>query len=499
MRTDAEHFTELQQRLAPLFADLQADPAAPRTVIVVPGLSLDAELLGRVTGARHYEERQLTMLMLLRFQGLRMVYLTSTPIDPVIVDYYLSLLPGIPNQHARRRLVLLSTHDPSPVSLTQKILDRPRLLSRIRAAIGDPQRAWLTCFNATALERSLALALDVPLYATDPELASLGTKSGSRELFREAGVAFPDGRENLRAGQDVVDALAELRARDPTLEGAAVKLNEGISGEGNAVFSFDGAPAGADCHRWIADRLPRALAFEAPDMTWEEFEQKLVADSGVVEAWVKGDRQQSPSVQLRITPGGGLELISTHDQVLGGSGQRFLGSLFPAASEYRARIQQEAMQVGEVMRKRGVVGRFGIDFITFVDGAGSLQTRAIEINLRKGGTTHTFQTLQFLTDGRLDDRSGTFHVPTGPERVYYATDNLENPAYRRLTPDDLIEISIERRLLFDQTTLEGVTFNLIGALSEFGKVGVVSIAATRERALAQYERIVAVLDEETGG
>ena len=39
------------------------------------------------------------------------VFVTSVPINPVIVDYYLNLLPGIPHQHARRRLVLLSAHD----------------------------------------------------------------------------------------------------------------------------------------------------------------------------------------------------------------------------------------------------------------------------------------------------------------------------------------------------------------------------------------------------
>ena len=102
--------------------------------MVVPGLSVDQELLARIDGLPHYEERQLTMLMLLRMPNTRIVFLTSTAIDPSIIDYYLQLLPGIPHEHARRRLTLLAAHDGSPVSLTRKILDRPRLLARVRGA-----------------------------------------------------------------------------------------------------------------------------------------------------------------------------------------------------------------------------------------------------------------------------------------------------------------------------------------------------------------------------
>lgn len=498
MSSDAERFTRLQTRLGPLFQSMRAESSTPRTVVVVPGLSMDQQLMGRIKGVRHYEERQLTMLMQLRIPSVRMVFVTSTPIDPVIIDYYLNLLPGIPHPHARRRLTLLSAYDGSAQSLTRKILDRPRLLARIRHALGDPQRAHLTCFNATALERSLALALDIPLYATDPELSFLGSKSGGREVFREAGVPCPPGTENLRDAADVVEALAQLRATQPGLERAVVKLNEGSSGEGNAVFAFGDAPDdAAGLRRRIEEALPDTLQFEAPDMTWDEYAGKLGEMGGIVEAWVAGGtRQRSPSVQLRITPTGELEVISTHDQVLGGSsGQRFLGSIFPASVDYRLDIQAHGRRIGEVMRERGAVGRFAIDFLASDRGDGRWEVQAIEINLRKGGTTHTFQTLQFLTDGRYDEASGEFRVPTGPQRVYCATDNLENPAYRRLTPEDLIDIAVERRLLFDQTTLEGVTFNLMGAVSEFGKLGLVSIAGTLERAEEQYARTVEVLDE----
>src|SRR5690606_36433162 len=152
----------------------------------------------KIRGVHHYEERMLNMLMLLRFPRTEVVYLTSEAIDPSVIDYHLHLLTGVHASHARARLHLFHCHDASPVPLSAKLLARPRLLERIRRAIADPAEAHMTCFTSTGLERRLALRLGVPLYACDPELVSLGTKSGSRAIFREAGLAPPDGFEGLR-------------------------------------------------------------------------------------------------------------------------------------------------------------------------------------------------------------------------------------------------------------------------------------------------------------
>ena len=56
---DNDRFAQLQARLAPLFRDVFADPRAPRTVVVIPGLSMDQEIISHVQGLSHYEERQL--------------------------------------------------------------------------------------------------------------------------------------------------------------------------------------------------------------------------------------------------------------------------------------------------------------------------------------------------------------------------------------------------------------------------------------------------------
>jgi hypothetical protein len=330
--TDERHaFAQIQRRLGPLFARIFPDPAAERTVVVVPSMSLPREELAKLSGANHYEERLLCMLMLLRFPRASVVYVTSQPIAPSVIDYYLHLLPGVPPNHARRRLTLLSCDDGSAGILAEKLLTRGDLLARIRDAIPNRATAHMTCFAATALERSLAVSLDIPLYACDPDLQALGTKSGSREMFRRAGVACPAGFEHLRDARDVAAALATLKREQPWLRRSVVKLDEGFSGDGNAVFSFADAPDHDDLTRWIEDQLPSRLRFEAADETWDRYSAKFASMGGVVEGFVEGVAVRSPSVQCRVDPLGGQSVISSHDQLLGGpSGQVYLGCTFPA-------------------------------------------------------------------------------------------------------------------------------------------------------------------------
>lgn len=490
-------FAQLQQRLVPLFQDVFPDPRTPRTVVVVPSLSMDQEFLAKIEGVQHYEERLLCLLMLLRLPRTRLIYLTSLPVAPAIIDYYLHLLPGIPGSHARKRLTLLSCHDASTIPLSQKILERPRMLRRIREAIPVAERAHMTCFNASPLERTLAVQLGIPLYGCDPSLAYLGTKSGSRTLFRTAGIPPPEGFEQLRDRADLIEALMELKRRLPALTRAVVKHEEGASGEGNAVFTYDGCPDGPELRAWIRRNLWRRLRFEAAAERWDRYLAKFDERGGIVERFIETPAKRSPSVQCRITPLGEVEIVSTHDQVLGGpSGQIFLGCTFPADDAYRRAIQDIGLRVGEELKRHGALGRYGIDFISVRRADGWIHY-PIEINLRKGGTTHPFLMLQYLTDGTYNPETGRYVTPTGQVRYYTASDTLQNARYRGLTPDDLIDITVDNDLHFHGATQQGVVFHLIGALSEYGKLGVLCIADSPTRAHQLYYDTVAVLDRET--
>ncbi len=493
-------FATLQARTPELYRTLGRDARIPQTVVIVPSLSMDPRELAKITGFYHYEERMLVNLMLLRQPRTRIVYVTSHRLDPVVVDYYLSMLPGIPNSHARQRLVMLDCNDRSTQSLSQKILARPRLIRRIRHEIDDPDRAHLVCFNSTPWERSLAVQLDLPLHSVDPELSDLGTKSGCREVFRSAGVQLPFGFERLSTPQEIAEGLAEIKRRDPAARRAVVKLNEGFSGEGNALFYYeptDGDLAEAELTQRLKDRLP-TLKFEAPHESWPSFEAKFAEMQGVVEAFVEGEHKVSPSVQCRVNAVGEAQVISTHDQVLGGpSGQVFLGCTFPAVDAYRMPIQSSGAKVAQVLAERGVIGRFGIDYVS-VEGPQGWEHYAIEVNLRKGGTTHPFLTLKFLTNGTYNLEDGLFYAPSGKPKYYFSTDTLQEDRYIGLSAQDLVDIAVFNDVHFHGPTERGVVFHLIGALSEFGKVGVVSIGDNPQQARFLYKQALQVLDQETG-
>ena len=208
-------FEKLKPQLATLWNALSAREEEPYTSVVVPSMTLDSTELAKIEAASFYEERLLFLLIRLRNPRAHMVYVTSQPIHPVILEYYFQLLAGIPASHARSRLTLLCAYDASARPLTEKILERPRLIQRIRYGIPDASRAYMTVINATLLERRLAVLLGIPLNGVDPRLHHLGTKSGSRKVFREAGVPLPEGREDLRSRDDVVETLEELKGAHP--------------------------------------------------------------------------------------------------------------------------------------------------------------------------------------------------------------------------------------------------------------------------------------------
>jgi hypothetical protein len=490
---EIERFDRLKPRLVDLWQRVFPRDDQAYTSVVVPSLTLDGAELTKLRAATFYEERLLFLLIRLRNPHARLVYVTSQPVHPQVLDYYLELLSGIPGSHARSRLKLLCAYDGSARPLTQKILERPRLVERIRAAFGDPARAYLTVFNSTPLERRLAVRLGIPLNGVDPELARLGTKSGSRRVFREAGVELPEGIEDVRGEREVEEALAELRRRRPGLRGAVVKLDESFSGEGNAVFRYPPGLSRAELQRGL-----REMAFAVPTETWASYLEKLTRMGGVVEELLEANETTSPSVQMRINPLGEVTVSSTHEQVLGGTnGQVYLGCRFPAEDAYRRRLHDAGVRIGRVLAARGVVSRFSVDFLARRDRPGDpWSVAALEINLRMGGTTHPMLALRFLTDGKLDPATGLFLSPRGLAKYYRATDNLTAEAYHGLAPDDLIEILTLNHLSFSRRTETGVLFHMIGAISEFGKVGVMAIGNDRAEAETIYERTVAVLDRE---
>src|SRR6266480_4211588 len=491
----AAQFDQLQRKLVPLWELIQSFNQQEQTIVVVPSMSVDVTVTG--LEAQGYEERFLFLLLLLAQPRARMIYLTSQAIHPGVIEYYLDLLSGVIPSHAMRRLTLLSPYDDSPRPLSLKLLERPRLLERIEAGILNKDRAHLVCYNTTFLERNLALRLGIPLYGADPQHVSFGTKSGCRKLFARAGINHPFGADNLNSMEEVVSTLVRMRAQRPSMTHAVVKLNEGVSGEGNATVDLSNLAKSTEAA--VAERV-RSMQFELAGVRFDDYAEKFRARGGIVEehVGVGAKEVRSPSVQLRITPLGKVELLSTHDQMLGGpSGQRYLGCIFPADPGYAAAITRDAAKVGDLLRDAGVIGRFAIDFVvTREENSAPWETYAIEINLRKGGTTHPFLTLQFLTGGVYDAENATFIASNGRRKFLVASDHLESSRYRGFTPDDIFDLVVRRGLHFGQVRQTGVVFHMLSALGSVGRLGLTAVGNSPEEARSIFDEAKRVLDEE---
>jgi hypothetical protein len=484
-------FEALQERMESVWDAMKLD-LDDESVVIVPSVTVSQPAAG-LTQA--FEERFLFLLLLLRQPRLRMIYVSSMPINPRIIEYYLALLPGVIPSHALARLTLIATDDSSGRPLSEKLLERPRLLAKIAAHIPNRSRCHLIPYNTTPAERDIALTLGIPMYGADPRLADLGSKTGCRRLFAECEVVHPLGAEDLHSLEEVTDAISDMLAVRPSIRQVIIKTNEGVAGAGNALVDLNGVIDLPESQRRSAiGARVQAMQLESPKVSLDLYVAKFERDGGIVEERIVGEELRSPSVQLRARPDGSVELLSTHDQLLGGaSGQSYLGCLFPADPAYSRLISEPAQRIGDRLASAGALGRFAIDFVVVKDETGNWSAYAIELNLRKGGTTHPFLTLQFLTEGSYDGGSGRFLTPNVQDKHLVATDHLESDDLRALSVDDLFDAVARHGLHFDQSTQTGVVFHMISSISGCGRVGMTAVGDTPQQAMALYERAQRIL------
>lgn len=456
-------------------ADLTGS-TTPHVMVGLPSYSVDRSLY------EHYgdrvpalENRYLYGVLRSRDRYTRVVYPSSLPVRPDVLDGYLALLDGTSPDTVLARSMLVSPDDTTPRSLAEKLLDRGDLIDAIRAFIGD-EPAVIEPWNVTDCEAALAVALRAPLHGTDPGLRTIATKSNGRRLLRDAGVPVPDGVEDVRTPADVARAVTTLRRRNPDLRSVVVKLDDSVAGDGNVVLSLDPPPD--------------AAAVEAALPEWY---RDLLCAGGAVEERIAGEDFRSPSAQATITPTGEIIVLATHEQRLGGdNGQVYEGCSFPADAEYAPLLARYAESTGRGLAVLGACGRFAVDFVV-CRRAGDWSVHAIEINLRKGGTTHPYGVTRLVVGGGYDAPSATYRDAHGRPVHYGATDNLVDPAWLGRSPVDVRRMLAEAGALYDHATGEGVIPHLLDCLAVDGRMGYTAIARTPEAVGELEERLVAAL------
>lgn len=475
-------FVDSSRRLSRARSANHPGSRTPHTVVVLPSYSMGASLL------EHYAERipvlehryLLWLLELPRVPAEQIVFVTSVRPARRVIDYYLSLVPPEQRRDMRARFRILVVPDASPRSVTDKLLDRPDLVARLRAMTRG-RLAYLEPWNVTSAEMELSHRLGVPMNGTNADLWPLGFKSSGRKLMRSAGVPLPVGREDVRTVDDVVAAAQAIRREHPLAAGVVVKTDDSGTGDGNRVIRF-GHPHHA------GDELRAAVASLEP---WYLADLRKGA---VVEEFLVGAGFTSPSVQIDIAPGASVHVLSTHEQLVGGpNGQTYLGCDFPANPSYAPELASYGEAVGKVLAERGALGRLSVDFAAVRSHAGSWDVYGLEINLRKSGTTHPLSTLSSLVPGRYDDAGGVWAAADGSRRYYRSTDGFVDPALLGRTPEDVISALRACGLAFDDRCGTGVVLHAFCGLDIDGRIGLTAIGTTAAHAAHLYESAVAAL------
>jgi len=464
--------------------------------VYIPSLSIDPEELEKVDGFIHYEERPfLACLLSLRDPARRLAFVTSVPLPPEVLDYYLKLsaTKDVSVDSIRERLLLLSTNDTSSGALTSKILQAPELVQRLRGWVQQPDSAYMECPIPSKYEFELAKELNLPLAITSPECCQKwGTKNGSRTAFEEAGIPFPDGCLEVFSTQDLMNEIVSLWKKYPHHHKYVVKLNDGVAGDGNAVLHLEKEADGLSDEemRTYIEKQLKDMDFVSSSENWKTFEEKGTHKGFLVEMWVEGENVHSPSAQALIRDEDDVMMLSTHEQILDKEAEsEYLGCYFPADRGYRQRLQEYCQRVGEVLAKNGARDRFAIDFVVtenVKEAESHYNVFAIEINLRSGGTTYPYEAARALCNATLD-ANGALITADGNERCYRASENVKCEFFEKLSYKELFEAMKESGVEWNEEEKKGCVFYFLGGKSDSRKVGVLSIADSRDEASRMYK------------
>jgi hypothetical protein len=463
----------LQDGLGAVWALNRAGSTTEHVVVVLPSINVSQSML------KHYgprllalEHRYLTeMLMLARVPRCELVFVCSTHPGPAVLDYYAGLVPSHLQADVRERVHVVAVEDLSARPVAEKLLENPVALARISEVVGG-RPAMIEPWNVTGTEVAVAERLGLPLNGTPPDLWPLAFKSAGRRIFHESGVPVPAGREAVRTIEEVAAAVTDIVESCPDARGVVIKHDNSGSGEGNLVVGIRDLGGRAVDGAALVELLEHAVP------PW--FRLDLLG-GGVVEELVSGEAFASPSAQVDVAPDGSVSVAATHEQVLSGdSGQVYAGCTFPANPEYSGVLASYADAVGTRLAARGARGRLSVDFVAV--RREDWDVLAIEVNLRKGGTTHPLTALRHLVPGRYDPVSGQWLAEQGGVRFYSSTDNLLDPAWLGLRADAAIDAVAAARVDFSDSTRSGVVLHMLSGLGIDGRCGLTAIAGSPEEA-----------------
>jgi hypothetical protein len=514
---DIKKFASLKKQLRLYNKVAKENYRGIRTVVLLSGLNFNFRELEKTPYLHIYEEKFLFFLFLLRFSRTKLIYVVSQPIADSLIDYYLDKVAKSEKEKGKmlKRLIFVNLNDSRKMPVAAKLLENEGALTKISEEIKNKKTAYIQCYSSTSYEKKVAIKLDIPLYGINENLSVFGTKSGSIKTFTTCEVPCLDAITNLKTRDDLFNAIAKLAKKYPEHRGLIIKLEDYPAGEGNVIFSaqkfWEITKLGKDSalktlSRNIADnfdkcceqseKLPHkkfSFYFETIENYLDVFERV----GGIVELFIQANDFYSPSCQIRILPNKKVVVLSTHEQILKGKYKtEYTGCIFPASKAYRSKISKYAGKVGDYLAKKGVIGRFAVDFIAYREGAKKrYQLKAIEINLRKGGTTHPYAIARSATGALYNKKSGLLSVKN--KKIYYlASDSISYQSWRGKSPKTLMDLLEKNNLDFNKDKKRGVVIHLFSMLEKEGRFGATFIGGSQKEVENIYKKTIRILKKE---
>ena len=352
-------FDVLQARMAEVWDAMRLNHD-DESVVVVPSVTLDRGRRRSGSMTQAMEERFLFLLMLLRQPRLRMVYVTSMPIAPDDRR----VLPGPaargdpePRAGAAARWSPCTTRRPAPLS--EKLLERPRLLRQHRRADPEPRPlapGALQHHRARARRRALPRDPDVrrrpaarPTGLQDrlPPDVRRGRACRTRWAWRTCTRSTTCGRGRADAGAATGHATASSSSSTRVSPARATRSSTWRGLPAPGVADERGGRRASGCGRWSWSRRTTPL---------DGYVAKFAEGGGIVE---ERDRRRGAAQPERPAaghcPAATVELLSTHDQLLGGAERAELPRLrVPGRLRVRPRDHRRTpRRSGERLAERG--------------------------------------------------------------------------------------------------------------------------------------------------
>ena len=476
----------------------------PRAIVAIPSLSFSPEELVDLKGIPHYESRGLWQILAAADPMIEVIFITTLPVPDCQIKHLINCHPAGKEILTRVHFISLQTiqefNGHKPIPLSQILFSDKKAIQKIKEILSKfKDKAILSPFVSSELEFKIAEALEIPLMGADLKLKHFGTKSMGRQILEESRVRIAPGIIDIYSRSDLTYAVESLWAKYPNVNRFVIKLNEGVSGMGNAKLIL---PRRSNWKWKRARDIQKSvmkMTFEAPSMTVNQYLNRLAEIGGVLEAFIRGKKKFSPSAQGFIHADGRVEIFSTHDQTLGGSdGQVYVGALFPAEELYRLQLQDLAQSVGNTLSKKGIIGPYAVDFVVVKKGYNSFARNkndifAIEINLRQGGTTHPYRTVRALCGATYEQNTGNLLDIDGRPLFYISNDNLQSEYFINMDPLKIVSALEKGGVLFNPETREGSVLHMLGAIPTFGKFGATWIAHDKSRLFALQDRFHSIL------